>query len=151
MVGEALEGLGGKALKSDILAKRIDFFKTLNEHVQLIGDIVNRAASVSGATQAATIYTVPKNKLFFWHLLAYENKNTGVDQNRDMSVGFDNGAPFFRFAAPPGLSENNMFVLSPMMILKVGQGLALAKNSNSAEHSANCHITGYEINKEILF
>lgn len=148
VLGEELH-TGGKALESDILAKRISFFRNLSEHVQLIGNRVVLTGSVQ-AVAVDDFYTVPQNKLFFMFTAMISERNIGAG-NRSSDLRIKGESPLFKILNRADSFQNIFLNLNSPLILKTGEVLRLEKNNTLTGHEVNCHVVGYEINKEVLF
>lgn len=138
---------GGKALESDILAKRIEFFKSLSEHVKIIGDR-NVVAGGVQASSSVDIYTVPKNKLYFLFSVSIDDRNIGAG-NRRSNLAIKGESPILAVTSISGAIANVNMVFNAPIILKEGEIITLSKNNTNTGHEVNVSILGYEVNKEV--
>jgi len=139
---------GGIPLKSDILAKKISFFKSLQEHVQIIGDRV----TVNGSVQASTpddFYTVPNNRIAFMFSISLEQRNNGSITSRNFTLTILGGGPFLFRNVRGGGQDNAMIIYNSPIILKSGETLRLAKNNTDTNHEVNIFVLLYEIPSEV--
>jgi len=144
--GEELH-TGGKALESDILSKKIEFFKTLSEHVKIIGDRNMIAGSVQ-ASSTNDVYTVPTNKLYFLFSISIDDRNIGAG-NRRSNLAIKGESPLLGVTSISGAIANVNMVFDSPIILREGEVLTLSKNNTNTGHEVNVSILGYEVNKEI--
>jgi len=151
MVGEQIEGSGGVALKSDILAKKIEFFKTLGEHIQLIGQRILVNDSIGGTDANTLAYTVPANTLSFVQYIQITSTNLGATLDRDLVVFLGTSSPngLLRLNVPPNDSINYLHNFIPMLIAFSGEPFLLVRNNTNADHVANIRMLIYEIPSEI--
>ncbi len=149
MVGEALEGIGGKPLESDIIAKRIEFFKALGEHVQIIGDRKVQNASVQ-TTTTSDFYTVPINKFSFIFAIALNYRNISAGNQRT-NVRIKGESPLLSIPLQSGQSETITLPLASPLIMKPTEVLRLDVSASSVNHEASVNVLLYEIDKQILF
>jgi len=149
LVGEPIEGSGGIALKSNLIDKNLNFFKTFSEHVQFIGTRIQLSAARQGvgADDTLAVYTVPANKISFLHTISTSVINRGGNTSRN-SFMFIEGKTFFVFAAPATTAVNHMLVFNPFVFLRTGESVAIRNNSEDTNHEFNLSLMAYEINSE---
>jgi len=149
MVGEPLEFDGGKSIESDILSKRLEFFRNLSEHVLIIGNRVVSAACVQAGT-TATIYTVPSNKFFFIYSVMMSDTNSNVG-NKRLNFRVKGESSIVAMVSVSGSTQNKIFTFPTPIVLKAGEILELNKNDSNTNHEGCAYVTGYEVDQEVLY
>jgi len=142
---------GGTALKSDILAKKIGFFKNLGEHVQLIGERIIVQSGISGTDANTLAYTVPANIISFVPSIQMTSTNTGITTDRDIvvSLGSGSGRELFRLNVPPNDSINYLHTFTPILIACAGDPFFVIRNNTNADHVGHMRMVVYEVPAEI--
>jgi len=145
-IGNVLQGGGGKALKSDLIQKKLEFFKNLSEHVQLIG--VRKIFSTSVQTaQISDFYTVPQRKLYFLFGIFMYDRNTAGNQSANVSIL---GSGNLLALVNRDNTFNNINIVYPVpIVLKAGETLRLYKNNTHSGHECNATVVGYEVDAEV--
>jgi len=144
---------GGKALESNVLSKRLEFFKSLGEHIQSIGRrIIAQAVIFDGGT-GSTVYTVPDNVIFWLFYLHYSVTHEAVS-----------GASYVCQFTPAAVNQNIIFtiqssgsevhvsnpIIFPIPIkLNPNEAIHMNKTSNVNDTLMRISILGYEVPKEI--
>lgn len=147
-IGNVLQGGGGKALKSDLIQKKLEFFKNLSEHVQLIGSRKILHASVQ-TSATDEFYTVPQRKLYFLFGIFMADRNTAGNQRANVSIkGY--GTNYLLALVNRDNTVNNINIVYPVpIILKAGEALYLHKSNTYSEHECNATVVGYEVDAEV--
>ncbi len=138
---------GGTPLLSDVVAKRISFFKTFSEHIQIIGERIVLAPAVQ-ASSSTEFYTVPADKLAFMYKVSFSQQQSGTGTVRMTLTILGEGKIFEAQMRGVGAENNTMSLFSPLPLFP-GQVLELSKNNSLTSHEANASIILYEIPKEV--
>lgn len=138
---------GGKALESDILQKRIGFFKTLSEFVQFRG---NRSI-LSGSLQASNsvdLIAVDSNLVYFIFAVSLQQVTAAVGNARAEFLIVNSGTIITQQVVATGVSNGTMN-FSPPLAIQGGEILRMTKNNTNTNHVARINVTGYTLDKEI--
>lgn len=146
VLGEELH-TGGKALESDILAKKLNFFKNLAEHVQFIGNRVVVGGSVQGAS-TIDIYTCPVNTLYFIYTVNITDRNANVGITRS-NVRILGETAFMSMQNNSSTIANQTIIFNPPIMLRSGEVIRLDKNNTNTNHEVNVSIMGFETSSEV--
>lgn len=144
---------GGKALESNIVDKRLEFFKNLSDHIQIIGNRLHLSSAIAGlAAPTDTFYTVPQNRNFYIYTMTYGiNNATAASPRVFLIIGNTTETNFiFNSFLLPNEVANYIFPLPIPLLLKENEKLTFEFQS-AGSWTAVLDIVGYEINKEILF
>jgi len=144
---------GGKALKSDILAKKINFFKTLGDHIQDIGLRIIAQEELTSAT-TIQLYQVPANRIAYLVLLNLATSNTITTgtlvrrSNIELQVPGEDTNLISLHNGPTTSSVTTVTFPNPMKLF-TGEILNLQKATNLTTTLTVGTSILYEIDKEI--
>jgi len=147
------DSTGGKALESDILQKRIEFFKTRSEHIKDIGTEITFDKGVTNPTVTATVYTVPANRTAFIYFISHSLSSvaSGFTSNRSIMY-LDTGQKkaFGILSVVDDGHANQDTLYNPMFRLDTGRQIVVHQTNSTVTGSTRAFIYGiaYEIPKE---
>lgn len=143
---------GGKPLESDILAKRIDFFKTQGEHIRDIGTEIILDNSLVNPNTTVTVYTVSENVIAFVHYLSHSISSvaSGFTSNRSTIFLGQSLKPISILSVADPEAANSDIIFIPMLRLDVGRQIVLSQTNSTVTGETRAILRGilYEIPKE---
>lgn len=144
---------GGKALESDIVGKKLEFFKSLGNHIQDIG--VRNVVSISlpSTGTQANFFTVSENKtVFLTHINIAGHNNSVVIGEVTVVFPENIGSElrlFLMSLGPSGGFDTKSVTFADPLKFNSGEALDLQKNVGASTMVVHGQVIFYELDKEI--
>jgi len=148
MVGDIAKGLGGKALESDILQKKSDFFRNFGEFLQFIGNRQSQGGSVQ-AGNSDNFFTVPVNSTFYIFQMIHSltSSQTGSFTTQ---VFINTTNQTISFLGMRNIGHQNVTISYPIPLrINAGESLTINKNNTNTGVIGVCFVVGYIVPKEV--
>jgi hypothetical protein len=141
---------GGKPLESNVIERKLEFFKTFGEHIQTLGERKTVTGNLDSSGTSTTVYTVPDDKNFYLFFLNITGSNVDANNVRKIEVYLDFSDKSFGHMLLIPTSDKTHTMTYPIPIrVDSGQSFILLKSSSDLDLRASCQIWGFEVNREI--